>query len=217
MSPLDGPSHAPRPRRTGAWGAALLLAALALTATGCSSGTTATPGTPAAAADVKLTDPGTVAVQYSTALFSAQFERASAYVLPRERGVLKVLFTGMTSSSVRAENLGVGSVATKADSATVVMTGRMCSAPVVPKGATVDPRKHEKCIENHQRDSSDPAFKVAVCKNSGKWYVCFPKFEEAMQNGSQGSQGSAGSQGSDGSQGSEDSAASASVSPSAKK
>ncbi|WEO97797.1 hypothetical protein A6P39_029380 [Streptomyces sp. FXJ1.172] len=215
MSPLNGPSHAPRPRRTGAWGAALLLAALALTATGCSSGTTATPGTPAAAADVKLTDPGTVAVRYSTALFSAQFDRASAYVLPRERGVLKVLFTGMTGSSVRAENLGVGSVATKADSATVVLTGRMCSAPVVPKGATVDPRKHEKCVENRRRDSDDPAFKVAVCNNSGKWYVCFPMFEEAIQRGSQGSQGSA--EGSAGSQDTAGSAASVSASPSGKK
>ncbi|WP_143664898.1 hypothetical protein [Streptomyces sp. TLI_55] len=125
-----------------------------------------------------------MAVQYSTDLFSGRFAEASSLVLPRERGVLKVLFTGMTGSSVRSQNLGVGSVHTKDDSGTVVLTGKMCSSPVIPKGATVAPHTNEKCVENHRKDSSDPAFKVAVCKNSGEWYVCFPKFDEAVHNGS---------------------------------
>ncbi|UXY27190.1 hypothetical protein [Streptomyces sp. HUAS TT20] len=159
------------------------MAALVLAATGCSSGATAT-GTPGTAVDTKGMDPGTVAVQYSTALFSGQFDRASSFVLPRERGVLKVLFTGMNNSSVRAKDLGVGSVKAKADSATVVLTGKMCSSGVIPKGATVKPRQNEKCVENHRRDTSDPAFKLAACKSSGKWYVCFPKFDEAMHQGS---------------------------------
>ncbi|WP_163010788.1 hypothetical protein [Streptomyces dangxiongensis] len=166
------------------------MAALVLAATGCSSGTTGTtgtpgtPGTPGAAADTKGMDPGTVAVQYSTALFSGQFTRASSFVLPRERGVLKVLFTGMTNSSVRAQDLAVGAVDVGAGSGSVVLTGKMCSSGVIPKGATVQPRQNEKCVTNHRRDTSDPAFHVAVCKTSGKWYVCFPRFDEAMRKGS---------------------------------
>ncbi|GAA3121244.1 hypothetical protein GCM10010521_05710 [Streptomyces rameus] len=184
MSPLHAPSHAPRPRRTGAWGAAPLLAALVLAATGCSSGSAGTGAAPGAAADTKGMDPGTVAVQYSTALFSGQFTRASSFVLPRERGVLKVLFTGMNNSSVRAQDLAVGAVDVKAGSGSVVLTGKMCSSGVIPKGATVKPRQNEKCVANHRRDSPDPAFHVAVCKSSGKWFVCFPKFDEAMRRGS---------------------------------
>ncbi|MEU8469257.1 hypothetical protein AB0F30_15290 [Streptomyces sp. NPDC029006] len=129
-------------------------------------------------------DPGAVAVQYSTALFSGRFPRAASFVLPRQRGVLKVLFTGMNNSSVRAQGIGLGSVRVKADSATVVLTGKMCSSGVIPKGATVRPRQNEKCVSNHRRDTSDPAFHVTACKYSGKWYVCFPKFDEAMRQGS---------------------------------
>ncbi|MFF8727699.1 hypothetical protein ACF073_14580 [Streptomyces sp. NPDC015171] len=125
-----------------------------------------------------------MAVQYSTALFSGQFTRAASFVLPRERGVLKVLFTGMNNSSVRAQGLGVGAVQVKGDSGNVVLTGKMCSSGVIPTGATVDPHHNEKCIVNHRRDTSDPAFLVAVCKSSAKWYVCFPKFDRAMGQGS---------------------------------
>ncbi|MEW2301903.1 hypothetical protein AB0958_18350 [Streptomyces sp. NPDC006655] len=160
------------------------MTALLLAATGCSTGSTGTPGAPGSAADTTVTDPGPVAVEYTTAVFASQFDRASSFVLPRERGVLKVLFAGMTSSSVRAQNLGIGSVHTKKSSGTVVLTGKMCSSGVTPKTATISPHKNEKCVENHSHDSSDPAFKVAVCRASGKWYVCFPKFDEAVGKGS---------------------------------
>ncbi|MFF1407601.1 hypothetical protein [Streptomyces sp. NPDC058294] len=157
---------------------------MVLAATGCSSEAAGTPDAPGGTVDTKGMGPGAVAVQYSTALFSGRFPRAASFVLPRQRGVLKVLFTGMNNSSVRAQGLGLGSVHVKADSATVVLTGRMCSSGVIPKGATVRPRQNEKCVSNHRRDTSDPAFHVTACKSSGKWYVCFPKFDEAMRQGS---------------------------------
>jgi hypothetical protein len=120
-----------------------------------------------------------VARAYSTALFSGQFDRAATFVLPRDRGILKVLFAGMSQSSVRADRLGIGAVHTKSGSGTVVLTGKMCSSGVVPKGATVSPRQHENCVENNKPKSTDPAFNVSVCEASGKWYVCFPGFDKA--------------------------------------
>lgn len=189
VSGCTEPVRATRTRRTVAWRVAPLVAALALGVTGCATGDGST-ATPSPTAGPRPTRPGAVALEYSDSLFSGRFDRASSLVLPRERGVMKVLFTGMTQSSVRAQGLGVGSVHTKADTGTVVLTGKMCSSPVIPKGSTVSPHSNEKCVENHQRDGSNPAFLVTLCRSSGKWYVCFPKFDEAVKKGSASSSGS---------------------------
>ncbi|MGW4446994.1 hypothetical protein [Streptomyces sp. NPDC004682] len=182
MSPLTGPSRASRARRAGAWGVAPLLISLLVAATGCSA-STGTPGAYGAADATLRKDPGSVALHYSTALFSGRFGTASSFVLPRERGVLKVLFTGMTSSSVRSRKLAIGSVHTKGATGTIVLTGEICSSGVIPKGATIAPHHNEKCVENHQPDSKNPAFRVAVCRDSEKWYVCFPKFDAVIGRG----------------------------------
>ncbi|MDQ0931448.1 hypothetical protein QFZ49_001355 [Streptomyces turgidiscabies] len=182
MRPTTGSSRTPRRRRVGTWSVASAL--LALAGTGCSSpGTSATPDPSGPATGVTATAPGPVAKAYSTALFSGQFDRAATFVRPTDRGILKVLFAGMSQSSVRADGLGIGAVHTKSTSGTVVLTGKMCSSGTVPKGATVSPHQNENCVENNKPNSTDPAFNVSVCKTSGKWYVCFPGFDKAAHPG----------------------------------
>lgn len=163
-----------RRRRVGTW--VIASAALTFAGTGCSAGDTSGTPDPSGPATVAAAAPGPGAQAYTTALFSGDFDRAAAFVRPGDRGVLKVLVAGMSGSSVRAEGLGIGTVHTGATAGTVVLTGKMCSSGISPKGATANSRKNEKCVENNKPNSTDPAFTVAVCKASKKWYVCFPKF-----------------------------------------
>ncbi|MFM9449307.1 hypothetical protein [Streptomyces acidiscabies] len=159
----------------------IVAAVLALAATGCGGPAVNDVPDPSGSATAASASPGAVAAAYSQALFSGGYDRAESYVRPSDQGLLKVLFAGMAQSSVRATGLGVGAVHTQAGSGTVVLIGKMCSSAPVPKGAAGNPHPHEKCTENKNPVSTDPAFKVSVCEDSGKWYVCFPEFDRAAQ------------------------------------
>lgn len=175
-------------RRSPRWtGARALIASVLLAASaGCASAAVA-PGVAASGAgpfsavssgavsSSAAQLPGAVALAYTKYLFTGNFTRANALVLPGDRNIIEVLFAGLGAGSFRTQNLAVGSVATRSDAATVILTGKICSSGPVPKNGTSTPRSNEKCQENKDPNSANPAFRVSLCNSAHTWYVCFPR------------------------------------------
>ncbi|TDU02310.1 hypothetical protein EDD99_0701 [Streptomyces sp. 846.5] len=173
--------HQPRPdlRRSPRWtGARALIATVLLTASaGCAAAAASSGPAPAgaAASGTAQQSPAAVGLAYTQYLFAGNFSRASALVLPGDRNIITILFTGLSSGSFRTENLAVGSVATKGSSAMVILTGKICSSGAAPKNVTNAPRPNEECQENKDPKSVNPAFRVSLCNSAHTWYVCFPR------------------------------------------
>ncbi|MFC1439576.1 hypothetical protein ABUW04_15060 [Streptacidiphilus sp. N1-10] len=118
--------------------------------------------------------PGAVALAYTEYLFTGNLNQASSLVLPSDRNIIKVLFAGLGAGSFRTQNLAVGSVATKGGAATVILTGEICSSGPVSKNGTNTARPNQKCQDNKDPKSANPAFRVSLCDSAHTWYVCFP-------------------------------------------
>jgi hypothetical protein len=131
--------------------------------------------TPKPAPPPEIDSPAAVGLAYSTYLYAGAFARASSYVLPGDRDLLTILFTGLGVGSVRAEHLGIGDVAIQGSQARLVLTGTICSSGAAPSTSSVDARSNEQCLENHDARSDNPAFRISTCKSAGRWYVCFPR------------------------------------------
>jgi hypothetical protein len=177
--------HQPRPvlRRSPRWtGARALIATVLLTASaGCAAAAASSSPAPAGAVSSGAVSsgaaqsPGAVGLAYTRYLFAGNFSQARSLVLPADRNIITILFTGLSSGSFRTQNLAVGSVATKGSSATVILTGKICSSGAAPKNVTNAPRPNEECQENKDPKSANPAFRVSLCNSGHTWYVCFPR------------------------------------------
>lgn len=167
---MPQPLGQPLAFRRNARGALLaLMTALTVTVAGCAA-KDSSDASPA---------PAATALSYTKALFAGKFRQASTYVLPSDRGVLDVLFTGLSSGSMRAENLQAGKAFIDGAHGQVVLTGKVCSSGAVPKKPTKASRAREACTTNKDPASkSNPAFLVSICKKGEAWYVCFPKPEQ---------------------------------------
>jgi hypothetical protein len=162
-------------RPSGLWRAArigAILLATAGSATACGSASTPAQSD----AEAGNSSPGTVALEYSKALFAGQFDRAEAWVLPKDRQTLKLISAGLGRASVRQRNLAVGSTDIKGNAGVAVLTGTLCSSGAAPKSASSSsPRPHEQCISNKDVHTKEPSFQLSLCRQKGAWYVCFPR------------------------------------------
>ncbi len=146
-----------------------------LIAAGCASVVQPVAGKHDEAAAVGVASPAEVGLAFSEYLYAGAFARATSYVLPSDRGLLTILFTGLGAGSVRAEHLAIGSVVTHGELATLVLTGTICSSGAAPRTTSPAPRANEQCLENHDATTDNPAFRISTCKRESRWYVCFPR------------------------------------------
>jgi hypothetical protein len=72
-------------------------------------------------------DPATVALGYSRALFLGDYAEASRYVVPSDRNAFLALTTGLGKSSITSRHLAVGSTTVTGSTAVSILTGTIYS------------------------------------------------------------------------------------------
>jgi hypothetical protein len=153
---LGARRHA-RTERPGVRVGALIVAACALAACGSAHDDRQATAT-APAAIVAHPGPGAVAVRFTKALFEGRFDRARRYVAPGSRNALLVITAGLRGGSLSQHRLQAGSVRVHGTSATVILTGTLCSSHSTQALA----RAPGDCITNRDRHSTNPVFRVVL-------------------------------------------------------
>lgn len=116
--------------------------------------------------------PGWVALTYVKDLYSGKFSNAERLVTPSQRNIFQLAVLGIKPHSVSSYNLKIGSVSFVKTTASVILTGRLCSTGNTRSLSEVPSGKH--CISNSNPHSNDPAFDVRLSSSlNGTFAVTF--------------------------------------------
>lgn len=150
---------------------ALLVATALLGA--CGSGASgAKPSAPTSSSPASANGPDGVATAYMHAVMAGDFTKASTYVAPDQRDVIKALgmSTGPGTLVKMTGKVSPGKTLRNGDQAVVVFVGRMCRVAKDQSGGTSSP----DCTQNKDANSENPAFRVQLTRAAGRWQVSLP-------------------------------------------
>lgn len=127
-------------------------------------------------ADGAVRHAGNTALAYVDAFFSGRFTRAESLVLPKSRAVVAALEATVSPESVAERDLRVGTVVVRRDTATVVITGTLCTTASRLSIRQARARgQRVQCITNNDPHRDSPIFQVQLYRRM-RWYVGFRRF-----------------------------------------
>lgn len=163
-------------------GAATLTGLLMVCASGCGSPQPSHSGIDPDSSSASAMDSRqvrTTSLKYLASTFNGDYREAAKYVAPSSRGILEAIALSAPKERISSTNLQLGSVTIQGNAATVKFTGKVCQRAASSSA--------KKCIANHDKNTSRPAFAIHLARLDGKWFVVFGASERGASGAVGGS------------------------------
>jgi hypothetical protein len=129
------------------------------------------PGSSGPVGNVAANSAAGVALDYLRALFSGRFGAARRYVDTRDVNAFDVITASLQPGSLSSRGLAVGASTVRGATATVVITGTICSSFGPASLGPAQRRSPQHCTTNRDPHSSSPVFRVQLTKLGRRWWV----------------------------------------------
>lgn len=121
---------------------------------------------------VDQSDPGSVAVAYTTDFAAGNYDAAKTLLNPAQHGILEAIALGARGQpgTTAHGELAAGRRDVDGDTGIVSLIGKLCRGT----GPASSPNAPPECIENSDPDTESPLFLVHLIKLDGRWFVTYP-------------------------------------------